>query len=863
MSNAALAHPNTQPYESTGGRLVTTDGRALPLVGAAVVADAKGGVVRVTLEQTFKNPWDEPLTVTYQLPLPAEGAVSGFAFRVGDKRVVGEVDTKKKARQRFEDAVLEGRTAALLDQERSSLFTQEVGNVPPRAEVVCEVTIDQKITWLSDGCWEWRFPTVVAPRYLGEPSRVADAAKVTVDVADRALPVKLTLALAIRDRIPEGARPESPSHTLHTARGLNRLDVTFGDERGVGLDRDVVVRWKTAELSVGASFDVARPASGRIADAAYGLVTLVPPLPEARMAALPRDLIVLLDTSGSMSGEPLDQARRITSALVDSLGEKDQLELIEFSWAPRRWKSGPVPATDKMRREALSWLSKLRANGGTEMKSGILEALSPLRPDAQRQVILVTDGLIGSEHEVLEAISQRLPRGSRVHTVGVGSAVNRSLTMPAARAGRGVELVVGLGEDVERALGRIVARTTAPLVTEVEVSGSAVELCAPLRVPDLFGGAPAMLSLKLRPEGGEVVVRGRTAQGLYEQRLQMRPVAHGEGNAAVTTLFARELVEDLELNLSTGADKRETDALVERLGLDYQISTRLTSWVAVSQEVTVDPRAPKRKETMPQNLAHGLSAEGLGLRQPMTAAPMQATKTMAGAISGEVFGLLAGAGIGGRAAGRVKGAPPPASRAAPSAPRKTEEAPAEYERKRAEAPADELREDGEADDASRVAFDEEPADAPAAPPASKAKDSLLSRVAKKVFGPPAEKPKPVSDAGEARRDEGARAPAPSAAPQPAPHRRIAARLVTLKDGRMAVELTVDGRALTWAPASDAQIELADGRLVKATVDTARTTADGTYGPGLTVVLALQLPGEVGTPVKVHLACGGEVLEISL
>ncbi len=342
-----LANPNfsSEPshrgpggsYESTGGRLVCADGRVLPLKGAALTADAKGGVIRVMLEQTFANSWNEPLRVTYSLPLPADGAVSGFAFRIGDKRIVGEVDTKKQARQRFEDAIVEGRTAAILDQERTSLFTQEVGNIPPHTEVVCEVTIDQKLAWLPDGCWEWRFPTVVAPRYLGEPGRVADHAKVTVDVADQALPVKLSLGLSIRDPLADGVRPESPSHALHTGRGLGRTDVTFGDERGVGLDRDVVVRWKAAAMTVGTSVDAARLPNGH----AYGLVTLVPPLAEANVRPLPRDLIVLLDTSGSMSGLPLDQARRVTSALIDTLTDVDQLELIEFSNSPRRWKSGP------------------------------------------------------------------------------------------------------------------------------------------------------------------------------------------------------------------------------------------------------------------------------------------------------------------------------------------------------------------------------------------------------------------------------------------------------------------------------------------------------------------------------------------
>lgn len=852
---AAILNPNQPPYETTGGRLVTTDGRALPLTGATLSADAKAGVVRVTLEQTFRNPYEEPLRVTYKLPLPADGAVSGFAFRIGEQRIVGEVDTKKEARQRFEDAILEGKTAALLDQERSSLFTQEVGNVPPRTEVVCEVQIDQKLAWLSDGAWEWRFPTVVAPRYLGATGRVADHAQVTVDVADEALPVKLGLSLSIRDRLADGARPESPSHPLHSGKGLGRVDVTFGDERGVGLDRDVVVRWRVAELKVGTELDVARPTRTAIADFAYGLLTLVPPAVEARMPPVPRDLIVLLDTSGSMSGAPLDQARRVTSALVDSLNDQDQLELIEFSNSPRRWKRGPVNATASNRKDAQAWLARLRASGGTEMKSGILEALSPLRADAQRQVVLITDGLIGFEDEVLAAISQRLPKGSRVHTVGVGSGVNRRLTQPAARAGRGVELVMGLGEDVEPQVKRLLSRTATPLVTNVEVTGTAVEAVAPFRVPDLYGGSPAMVSIKLRAQGGTIVVRGDTAQGELNETIHVKPVERGEGSQAIAALFARELVEDFELALGTGGRKGEIDPQIERVGLDFQISTRLTSWIAVSDKATVDPRAPKRDEVMPQMLPYGMSAEGVGLRSGAMAAggaPMMARARLS------VAAMPAGAPLLRADQGRA-GAPPAADKSAiadgvaddeggwerqevtgasfdrpfEAAPAQEEEAEAPTERKREQTPSPARR------------------PAPAAPPPPKAKKSFglgeLVKGAKELLG------------GKRDSDEKVRAEEPA----PVPHRALTARLVRRANGKLVLELKLADGPITWKPAAEARIELGDGTLVKATVVAEQTTADGAYDVGLTLTLVLTFDDAHPAPARVHLVSGDAVLDIAL
>ena len=620
-----------------GGRLVSVEGQVLPLGGARLAVTAAGGVAEVVLEQRFKNHHPVPLTVVYDFALPAEAAVSGYAFTVGDRRIVGEIDRRTAARERFERALAEGKTAGLVEQDRSSLFRQELGNIPPGAEVVATLTLEQRLRWLEEGRWEWRFPTTVAPRYQGQAAGAATSGeRGVVEVADGPLPARLELALEIRDR-GRGA-VESPSHHVR-ATGAGGA-VAFEAAGGVPLDRDVVVRWAVERAAVGVSLEVARAVGG---ESAHGLLTIVPPPSRAEGANVPRDLIVLLDTSGSMGGEPLDQARRVVGALVDTLGERDRLEMIEFSRAPRRWRAEPVAATPEVRREALAWLAGLRAEGGTEMRAGIDEALRPLRPDSQpgaseasepgcsvpvrqRQVVVVTDGLIGFETEVVGAIIRDLPPSSRLHTVGVGSAVNRSLTGPAARAGRGAEVVVGLGEDGERAARRLVARTDAPQVVDLTISGSALVAHAPRRLPDLFAGAPVLVGLALRPEGGTLVVEGRTATSRWSNTVEVPATAPGQGRRTIQQLHGREQVEDLEMRIAGGEDPAALDPEIERIGLAFGLSTRLTSWVAVSEEPSTKPGEPTRRVRLPQELPAGMSIEGLGLRGMTIAAagaPMQ------------------------------------------------------------------------------------------------------------------------------------------------------------------------------------------------------------------------------------------------
>jgi Ca-activated chloride channel family protein len=584
-----------EPRVTSGARLVSADGRPLPLEHTRLTCEAGGGIARSVLRQRFRNSGQEALEVTYLLPLPSEGAVTGYSFELAGVVTRGRVESARLARERYEEALLEGRSAALLEQERSSLFRQAIGNVPAGQHIDLEVSVDHPLSWLGGG-WELRFPTVVAPRY-----QTADHESSVVPLAlGETVAAEHEVRLTILDEV-RGA-PRSPSHALYREGSSCQIS-------HARLDRDVVVRWDVARAELGARLETASIG----ADRQLGLLTLVPP--EGSPKAVPRDLIVLLDTSGSMQGEPLAQAVRVVSALVSSLKDDDQLELIEFGTAPRRFKPGPVSATAEQRSEAIAWLSRLRAGGGTEMRSGITAALASLRPGAQRQVVLVSDGLIGFEREVLGLLLRGLPESSRFHSVGVGHGTNRSLLMPAARAGRGACIIITPGEDVEPACARLLARTAAPLVVNLRVSGSAL-LKAPLRPLDLYAGCPALVPLALRAEGGSLELSGETPDGRYVERLPIAPREVGTGQARVAALYARDRIEDLELTLAADTSSVESaEREIEQLGLTFGLASRLTSWVAVSEQINVDGTRATRRVEQPHQLAAGISAEGLGLRQ--------------------------------------------------------------------------------------------------------------------------------------------------------------------------------------------------------------------------------------------------------
>lgn len=599
-----------EPLARTGG-LVTVDGRAFPLRATRIWGRAEGGLAETTLTQEYSNPYAEPLEVLYTMPLPADGAVAGYSFRLGDRLVTGRIETLSTARETYRRALEEGRTAGLLEERRADTFVQTLGNLPPGAAVTAEIRVLHRLAFRAGiagaaPIWEYRFPTVAGVRYQGEPGRVPDAADLDAPRSDAGgTPVRLDAELVVGDGAPAAIAPRSSSHDVTSA--ADESGTRIGLAESSRLDRDLVLTWSAATARTEARVIEGPGLAGD--GGRYALLVVTPPaFPTATM---PRDLSVLIDASGSMDGRPLEQAKRVVEALLRSLGPEDSFEVVEFANRPRPVAQGR--GTPGEVAEALRRLVGVRAGGSTEMATAIDAALRPLRGDGQRQVVLLTDGYIGFEREVVGRIFRDLPPNSRLHAVGIGSAPNRTLMHGASRAGRGVELLVGLGDNPAEAAARLVRATEAPVLTDVTIGGSAVRAVAPQRPRDVLAGEPLLVFVELKGRGGTIEVSGRPADGgaRWIQRFEAPPADAGAAHALpLGAFFGRESVEDVEARLAAG--QGDADA-IESLGLRHAIVTRRTSLVAVSEDPTVDPRDPRRREKLAVEMPDGVSAEGVGL----------------------------------------------------------------------------------------------------------------------------------------------------------------------------------------------------------------------------------------------------------
>ncbi|MGI9336504.1 MAG: VIT domain-containing protein, partial [Gammaproteobacteria bacterium] len=611
--------------------LVAVDGRSYPLRRVRIRATAHNGIAESRLEQQFDNPYDEALEVSYTLALPADGAVIGYTVTAGETVIRGQIETRLDATKAYRQALIEGRTAGLLEQERADTFSQFLGAIPAHTPIRVEIRIAHPLgftptTGRTSATWEYRFPTVAGVRYMGAPGRVPDAEKLDPERADAAgTPARLELELSLAGE--DTPTVSSPSHDVTVEPAASGV---VARTAAAALDRDVIVRWAACGTGVGVRMVEGGGLDGDTGR--YALLTLTPPDNSAQKR--PRDLSLLIDASGSMHGTPLECARELAIRVLRTLDEQDRFELSAFSTDVRTLAPARTPASEGNVKNAIRALRSLDAGGGTEMAHAIEAAMVRGCDEAQRQIVLITDGYIGFEEEVIRKAYGTQTGSLQIHAVGVGSAPNRTLLRGLARAGRGAELLVGNTDDIESAGETLLKATCAPVLIEIDIGGTALAAPIPGALRDVMAGQPLRALLELAHEGGELTIEGAlTGQCARWSSVLHVPGAGGEMSTDTTALdgetsvrrtnlplgamYGREAADDVEARRAIAEDDYEIEQLdieLERLGLKHRIVTRRTSMVAVAEHATVDPRAPRRQIRLALEVPAEVSAAAAGLR---------------------------------------------------------------------------------------------------------------------------------------------------------------------------------------------------------------------------------------------------------
>ncbi len=604
MTFPAAAAVQGSLYRVDHRRLV----EACPLKHTAVKAEISGFLARVRLTQEFRNESADTIEAVYVFPLPAQAAVDEMTIQTGSRTIRAEIKRRAEARRIYDEARRRGWLAGLLDQERPNIFTQSVANIEPGARVQVTIGYIETLKY-EEGSYEFSFPMVVGPRYVPQGT---DGSRITPPVAPKGTRAGHDLSLEVS--LDAGAPIVSlatPSHETVVERAGARRAVVKLKNRAVIPNKDFILRFGVAGKHIQ---DVAL--AHRTGEGGYFALALHPPERVTVEDVSPKELIFVLDTSGSMSGFPIEKAKETMNLALAGLYPRDTFNLITFSGDTHILFPRPAPATAENVRAAREFLASRRGSGGTEMVKAIRAALDGSGEAGRvRVVCFMTDGYVGNDLEILAEV-RRHPE-ARVFAFGIGSSVNRFLLDGMAREGRGEVEYVSLQDDGSAAARRFHERVRNPLLTDItlDFGGLPVSDVYPARVPDLFSAKPVVVVGRYGGAAkGRVRLSGRMSGRYTVREIAADLPAAAPQNAELAPLWARRRIEVLSSQDYAGMQhrkmRRELEEEITQLGLTYRLMTPFTSFVAVEERTTAQGGLPRRVE-VPVEMPEGVSHEGV------------------------------------------------------------------------------------------------------------------------------------------------------------------------------------------------------------------------------------------------------------
>ncbi|WP_244513138.1 MULTISPECIES: marine proteobacterial sortase target protein [unclassified Ensifer] len=613
VGTGALLFPSKEPGYFVEAPRLATD----------VEIDVNGPIMRTRVTQRFENPSKGWVEGTYVFPLPEDSAVDTLKMQIGDRFIEGQIKPRQAAKEIYEQAKAEGKKAALLEQQRPNIFTNQVANIGPGETVVIQIEYQSAVRQ-SNGLYSLRFPMVVAPGYNPEPivqtvdldSRtgyavsdpVPDRDKIEAPVLDPKENAKVnpvTLTVNLKAGFPLGD-VKSAYHDVDVANldDLTRR-ITLKAE-SVPADRDFELTWKAIEGKSPYAGLFRETVNGKT----YLLSFVTPPATatEADARSVKREVVFVIDNSGSMAGPSMEQAKESLALAISRLKPEDRFNVIRFDDTMSVHFPSLVEATPDKREDAIAYVRGLTADGGTEMLPALEAALrtqGTVEPGALRQIVFLTDGAIGNETQLFDEIQKN--RGdARVFTVGIGSAPNSHFMTKAAEYGRGTFTLIGSESQVATRMGELFTKLETPAMTDISANfeGASVSDITPNPMPDLYRGEPVVLTAELdgtAPEG-KLQILGKAGDQPWRVEMDIAKASTGQG---IATLWARRKIDDLEASASTIADPATLDKRIETVALAHHLVSRVTSLVAVDATPSRPAGEPQAETKLPVNLPAG------------------------------------------------------------------------------------------------------------------------------------------------------------------------------------------------------------------------------------------------------------------
>ncbi len=599
-----------------------------PVLKTEVQIAVTGMIARATVRQEFTNPstikgdWLEGI---YVFPLPETAAVDHLRMRVGERIIEGQIKERAEAKKVYEQAKQQGKRTSLLEQERPNIFTTSVAHIGPGEHITIEIEYQETVRYENER-FHLRFPMAVGQRYIpGTPviiegqaptgsgtmldtDRVPDASRVTPPMQSPGHgpinPVSLSLML-------------HPGFPIDTVESSFHPIISIPDTDGgyhitlradaVPADRDFQLTWHPTPRREPIATVFTEQKNGDT----YAMLMLVPPTQHDEKAPrIPRDLTFIIDTSGSMAGPSIDQAKRALAAALTRLSMQDRFNIIQFNHTVRSLFSVPQPVTITTIKQAVRYTGQLYADGGTEVLPALRQALkSPQDSSRLQQIMLLTDGQIGNEEELFELLHQRLGT-RRLFTIGIGSTPNSHLMRTAAQFGRGTFTYIGKVEEVEQQLERLFKKLERPVLGDITLdqSGWSGLEQYPAKITDLYEGEPIVVALKAASLPSHAMLRGQAGTRPWSLPVSSNQAATHSG---LSVYWARQKIASLMDDATKGGSDETTKTSILNVALAHHLVSRYTSLVAVDVTPARPIEPPGTEQGQPTNLAHAQDLAGL------------------------------------------------------------------------------------------------------------------------------------------------------------------------------------------------------------------------------------------------------------
>ncbi|MEM6686045.1 MAG: VIT domain-containing protein [Bacteroidota bacterium] len=596
VSTLGFAQKTESPYLE-----ILTPNAVIPLKSTKANVKISGNIAHVHIAQTYQNTGNIPIEAKYVFPLSTQAAVHKMQMTIGDRTINAKIFEKQEAQRVYDKALKEGKRAAKLDQHRPNVFQMNVGNIVQNDLVTIDIYYTEMLVPLA-GNYEFVFPGVVGPRYTGENTSGETVfhqpytKKGVSDTFEYNLNVQINSGIPIAD-------VSSNSHNIKVHYPNTRIaEVSLTVENENPSNRDFILQYGMRGNEIQSGLLLYEEDGEK-----FFAYMMEPPKATAKVATTAKEYLFVVDVSGSMNGYPMQVSKKLLRNLLVNLPETDHYNILLFAGGSRVLSTEPLSCSPENIQKGINFLTNINGGGGTNLLNALKTAyaLPRMNQNSARSMVVITDGYVSIERQAFEMIEKNLGQAN-VFTFGIGSGVNRYLLEGMAKVSSSEAFIATEMNEANAIAEKFRNYIKSPLLTQIQIQADGFDAydVTPSSIPDVFTSRPILVFGKYRGSAkGKLIITGKSGNGIFKKEFRVADGVLSRDNEALRYLWARKKIERLDDYKRRFGDNTKQEVI--KLGLQYNLVTQYTSFVAVDTEVVNkngERKVVKQPLPMPKNV---------------------------------------------------------------------------------------------------------------------------------------------------------------------------------------------------------------------------------------------------------------------